>query len=61
LAAAAGPVVDEPPYAGVERGQLIAGVDPAVARVSTLAAYVEALGGRLDVTVEVDDQRLKIA
>ena len=39
----------------IERG------DPAVSRVSTLAAYVEALGGRLDVTVEVDDQRLKIA
>lgn len=39
----------------IERG------DPIAAKVSTLASYVEALGGRLDVTVEIDDQRLKIA
>lgn len=39
----------------IERG------DPTACKVSTLAAYAEALGGHLDVTIEVDRQRLKIA
>lgn len=30
-------------------------------RVSTLVAYAEALGGRLDVSIDIADQHLKIA
>ena len=30
-------------------------------KVSTLVAYAEALGGRLDVSIDVDDQHLELA
>jgi DNA-binding XRE family transcriptional regulator len=43
-----------------ERVSVIERGDPTLTKVSTLAAYAEALGGHFNVTVEVNDQHLKI-